>query len=64
VLERELVAQVERTAAGIGPEEIGLSQEEGKKVLRSGAGSHYPDAGRCRGSRSQAMRSVGAKAAH
>lgn len=31
-LERELVAQVERT--GIGPEEIGLSLEEAKSVLR------------------------------
>jgi hypothetical protein len=30
VLERELVAPVERTAAGIGPEEIGLSQEEAR----------------------------------
>jgi hypothetical protein len=33
-LERELVAQVQRTAAGIGPEEVGLSLEEGKTVLR------------------------------
>ena len=34
ILERELVAQVQRTAAGIGPEEVGLSLEEGKTVLR------------------------------
>ena len=34
VLERELVAKVERAATGIGPEEIGLSLEEGKTVLR------------------------------
>ena len=33
-LERELVAQVERTAAGIGAEEVGLSLEEGKTVIR------------------------------
>ena len=34
VLERQLVAQVEREASGIGPEEIGLTLEEGKTVLR------------------------------
>ena len=34
ILERELVAQLERPPAGIGPEEIGLSLEEGKTVLR------------------------------
>ena len=34
VLNRQLVAQVEREATGIGPEEIGLSLEEGKTVLR------------------------------
>ncbi len=34
ILERQLVAQVEREAAGIGPEEIGLSLKEGKTVLR------------------------------
>ena len=34
ILERELVARVQRTAAGIGPEEVGLSLEEGKTVLR------------------------------
>jgi hypothetical protein len=34
VVERELVAQLERPPAGIGPEEIGLSLEEGKTVLR------------------------------
>jgi hypothetical protein len=33
-LERQLVAQVEREASGIGPEEIGLTLEEGKTVLR------------------------------
>jgi hypothetical protein len=33
VLERQLVAQVEREASGIGPEEIGLTLEEGKTVL-------------------------------
>jgi hypothetical protein len=33
-LERELVAQLGRPPAGIGPEEIGLSLEEGKTVLR------------------------------
>jgi hypothetical protein len=31
--ERQLVAQVEREATGIGPEEIGLTLEEGKTVL-------------------------------
>jgi hypothetical protein len=30
VLERRLVAQVEREATGIGPEQVGLSLEEGK----------------------------------
>src|SRR5215469_8722005 len=34
VLHRQLVAQVEREATGIGPEEIGLTLEEGKTVLR------------------------------
>jgi hypothetical protein len=34
ILERELVSRVERPACGIGPEEIGLSLEEGKAVLR------------------------------
>src|ERR1039457_5650212 len=34
VLERQLVARVEREASGIGPEEIGLTLEEGKTVLR------------------------------
>jgi hypothetical protein len=33
VLHRQLVAQVEREASGIGPEEIGLTLEEGKTVL-------------------------------
>ena len=33
-LERELVYRVERPACGIGPEEIGLTLEEGKAVLR------------------------------
>ena len=33
VLHRQLVAQVEREATGIGPEEIGLTLEEGKTVL-------------------------------
>ena len=33
VLHRQLVAQVEREATGIGPEEIGLTGEEGKTVL-------------------------------
>jgi hypothetical protein len=33
VLDRQLVAQVEREATGIGPEEIGLTLEEGKAVL-------------------------------
>ena len=33
VLDRKLVAQVEREATGIGPEEIGLTLEEGKTVL-------------------------------
>src|SRR5215471_15329292 len=32
-LHRQLVAQVEREATGIGPEEIGLTLEEGKTVL-------------------------------
>ena len=34
ILERELVSRVERPASGIGPEEIGLTLEEGKTVLR------------------------------
>ena len=34
VLERRLVVQVKREATGIGPEEVGLSLEEGKTVLR------------------------------
>jgi len=34
ILERELVSSVERPASGIGPEEIGLTLEEGKAVLR------------------------------
>ena len=34
ILERELVSRVERPACGIGPEEIGLTLEEGKAVLR------------------------------
>ena len=34
ILERELVSNVERTASGIGLEEIGLDLEEGKAVLR------------------------------
>jgi hypothetical protein len=34
ILERELVHRVERPACGIGPEEIGLTLEEGKAVLR------------------------------
>ena len=34
ILERELVSRVERPASGIGPEEIGLTLEEGKAVLR------------------------------
>ena len=34
ILERELVSRVERPACGIEPEEIGLSLEEGKAVLR------------------------------
>src|ERR1022692_4813340 len=34
ILERELVSRVERRACGIGPEEIGLSLEEGKAILR------------------------------
>ena len=34
ILERELVSPVERPASGIGPEEIGLTLEEGKTVLR------------------------------
>ena len=34
VLHRQLVAQVEREATGIGSEEIGLTLEEGKTVLR------------------------------
>ena len=33
VLHKQLVAQVEREATGIGPEEIGLTLEEGKTVL-------------------------------
>ena len=33
VLHRQLVTQVEREATGIGPEEIGLTLEEGKTVL-------------------------------
>lgn len=33
ILHRQLVAQVEREATGIGPEEIGLTLEEGKTVL-------------------------------
>ena len=33
ILERELVSRLERSACGIGPEEIGLSLEEGKLVL-------------------------------
>jgi hypothetical protein len=33
VLHRQLVAQVEREATGIGPEQIGLTLEEGKTVL-------------------------------
>jgi len=33
VLHRQLVAQVEREATGIGPEEIGLTLEEGNTVL-------------------------------
>jgi hypothetical protein len=33
VLNRQLVAQVEREATGIGPEEIGLSLEEGETVV-------------------------------
>ena len=33
VLDRKLVAQVKREATGIGPEEIGLTLEEGKTVL-------------------------------
>jgi hypothetical protein len=33
VLDRRVVAQVEREATGIGPEEIGLTLEEGKTVL-------------------------------
>jgi len=34
ILERELVSRVERPASGIGPEEIGLTLEEGKAVLQ------------------------------
>jgi hypothetical protein len=34
ILERELVARVERPACGVGPEEIGLTLDEGKAVLR------------------------------
>jgi hypothetical protein len=34
ILERELVSRVERPASGIGPEEIGLTLEEGKAALR------------------------------
>lgn len=34
VLERELVAKLERGAVGVGPEEVGLSLAEGKAVLR------------------------------
>ena len=34
ILEREMVSRMERPACGIGPEEIGLSLEEGKAVLR------------------------------
>ncbi len=33
ILKRQIVAQVERQASGIGPEEIGLTLEEGKIVL-------------------------------
>ena len=33
ILERELVSRVERSACGIGPEEIGLTLEEGKLAL-------------------------------
>src|SRR5687768_3949931 len=34
ILGRQLVAQVEREATGIGAEEIGLTLDEGKTVLR------------------------------
>ncbi len=33
VLDRQVVAQVEREATGIGAEEIGLTLEEGKTVV-------------------------------
>jgi hypothetical protein len=39
VLDRQLVAQVDREATGIGPEEIGLTLEEGKTVKSAGPDS-------------------------
>jgi hypothetical protein len=47
VLHKQLVAQVEREATGIGPEEIGLTLEEGKTFVVSG---------QCRAARSPARR--------
>jgi hypothetical protein len=45
VLHSQLVAQVEREATGIGPEEIGLTLEGGQNLGQSGAGWRYSWAG-------------------
>jgi hypothetical protein len=57
-LPRQLVAQVEREATGIGPEEIGLTLEEGKTVLSQVQAGMIHTAGRGITSRSSEMCSV------